>query len=46
MNVRKQSIEYSLMKSKWEITIDVMMIIDRHYESNNDYINVMKVNKK
>ena len=46
MNVRKQSIEYSLMKSKWEITIDVMMIICRHYESNNDYINVMKVNKK
>ena len=46
MNVRKQSIEYSLMKSKWEITIDVMIIIGRYYESNNDYINVMKVNKK
>ena len=41
-----QSIDYSLIKSKWEITIDVMMIIGKYFKTNNDYINVMKVNKK
>ena len=41
-----QSIDYSLTKSKWEITIDVMMIIGKYFKTNNDYINVMKVNKK
>ena len=33
-------------KSKWTITIDFMMIIGKYLESNKDYINVMKVNKK
>ena len=35
-----------MIKSKWEITIDVMMIIGKYFKSNNDYINIMKVNKK
>ena len=33
-------------KKKWEIYIDVMMIIGKYFESNNDFINVMKVCKK
>ena len=33
-------------KSKWEITIDAMMIIGKYFETNDDYINVMKVCKK
>ena len=37
---------HELIKSKWEITIDVMMIIGKYFKSNNDYINIMKVNKK
>lgn len=31
---------------KWEITIDLMMIIGKYLESNKDFINVMKLNKK
>ena len=38
--------QFKMIKSKWEITIDVMMIIGKYFKSNNDYINVMKVNKK
>ena len=38
--------QLKLLKSKWEITIDVMMIIGKYFKSNNDYINIMKVNKK
>ena len=34
------------LKEKWEITIDVMMIIGKYFEENNDYINVMKVAKR
>ena len=41
-----QSIDYSFDKYKYEITIDVIMIIFKYFESNNDYINTMKVNKK
>ena len=33
-------------KYKWEITIDVMMIVGKYFETNNDYINVMKVCKR
>ena len=33
-------------KSKWEITIDAMMIVGKYFETNDDYINVMKVCKK
>ena len=41
-----QSIYYSFDKSKYEIIIDVIMIICKYFESNNDYINIMKMNKK
>ena len=34
------------VKEKWEITIDLLMIVGKYFESNNDYINVMKVSKK
>ena len=33
-------------KMKWEITIDVILIIGKYFETNKDYINVMKVCKK
>ena len=33
-------------KTKWEITIDFLMIIGKYFESCNDYINVIKVNSK
>lgn len=32
--------------SKWEITIDVMMIIGKYFRSNCDYINLVKTCKK
>lgn len=31
---------------KWEITIDIMMIIGKYLEENKDFINIMKLNKK
>ena len=37
---------YQPLKDKWEITIDVMMIIGKYFRTNADYINVMKVNEK
>ena len=33
-------------KMKWEITIDVILIIGKYFETNKDYINVLKVCKK
>ena len=33
-------------KFKWEITIDIMMIIGKYLQSNQDFINIMKLNKK
>ena len=33
-------------KSKWEITMDIMMIIGKYFERNNDYVNMMKVAKR
>ena len=41
-----QSIDYSFNKYKQEITIDVIMIICKYFKSNNNYINIMKMNKK
>ena len=41
-----QLIDYSFDKYKWEITIDVIMIICKYFELNTNYINIMKVNKK
>ena len=33
-------------RTKWEIDNKLMVTIGRYFKSNNDYINVMKVNKK
>ena len=33
-------------KEKWQITIDFLMIIGKYFESNSDFINVMKVAKR
>ena len=38
MNINQQNIN--------EITIDIMMIIGKYLENNQDYINIMKLNKK
>ena len=38
--------EMKELKQKWEITIDVMMIIGKYFKSNNDYINVMRICKR
>ena len=39
-------IDCSIIKEKWEMTIDVMMIIGKYFESSQDYVNVMKVKKR
>ena len=33
-------------KSKYEMTIDLFMIVGKYFKSSNDFINVMKVCKK
>ena len=33
-------------KEKWEITIDVMLIIGKYFETGSDYVNVMRMCKK
>jgi len=33
-------------KYKWELTIDFIMIVGKYLESNNDFINLMKICKK
>ena len=33
-------------KEKWEITMDVMMIIGKYFDESRDYVNVMRVCKK
>ena len=38
--------ELKELKKKWEITIDVMMIIGKYFRTSKDYINVMRVCKK
>ena len=44
---RKEKAEqFKVTKEKWEITIDLMMIIGKYFESNGDYINVMKLTKR
>ena len=37
--------ELNELKKKWEITIDIMMIIGKYFKSNNDYLNVMRLSK-
>ena len=39
-------IDYWPTKEKWEITIDVMMIIGKYFHSSRDYVNMMKLTKK
>ena len=44
---RREMIEqFKMNKEVWEITIYEMMIIGKYFETNNDFINVMKVSKK
>ena len=31
---------------KWEITLDLMIIIGKYFEENKEFINVIKLNKK
>ena len=38
-------VDYWLTMGKWEITIDVMMIIGKYFKKSIDYVNVMKVCK-
>ena len=33
-------------KSKWELTVNFLMIVGKYFETNNDFINVIRVNKK
>ena len=42
-NIKQQLNE---TKSKWEITMDVMMIIGKYFKKNRDYVNMMKVAKR
>ena len=42
-NIKQQLNE---TKSKWEVTMDVMMIIGKYFEKNRDYVNMMKVAKR
>ena len=42
-NIKQQ---FNETKSKWEITMDVMMIIGKYFKKNNDYVNMMKVAKR
>ena len=41
-----ESEKFKGTKEKWEITIDMMMIIGKNFEKSRDYINVMKLAKK
>ena len=40
------SVDYSLTKSKWELNMDQMIVVGKYFNSNKQYVNVMKVNKK
>ena len=42
-NIKQQ---FNETKSKWEITMDIMMIIGKYFKRNNDYVNMMKVAKR
>ena len=35
-----------ITKEKWEITIDAILIIGKYFETNKNYVNVMRVAKK
>ena len=38
--------ELNEQKEKWEVKTYVMMIVGKYFETNNDYINVMKLNTR
>ena len=42
-NIKQQ---FNETKSKWEITMDVMMIIGKYFKKDRDYVNMMKVAKR
>ena len=44
--VRSVAERFKETKTKWEITIDAMMIIGKYFQTSKDYINVMKTAKK
>ena len=45
-DTRRELIEqFKLIKNKWEITID-MMIIGKYFKTSEDFVNVMKITKK
>ena len=48
INEIKQDVleEFKVIKTKWETMIDVMMIVGKYFESNCDFINVMKLSKR
>ena len=48
INIMKREIieQLKATKNKWEITIDVMMIIGKYFKSSKDYVNIMKVCKR
>ena len=33
-------------KQKWQLTVDFIMIVGKYFESNKDYINIMKICKR
>ena len=42
-SMKREMIEFfKEIKEKWEITIDIMMIIGKYFEENIDFINAMK----
>ena len=36
-----ESEKFKVMREKWEITVDAMLIIGKNFEKSRDYINVM-----
>ena len=34
------------LKEKWKVSIDAMTIVGKYFETNNDFINVMKTAKR
>ena len=38
--------QFKERKEKWEIMMDCMMIVGKYFETNSDYVNVMRVCKK
>ena len=45
-NFEKYQNELKELKEKWEVKTYMMMIVGKYFETNNDYINVMKLNSR